>query len=86
MTNRGTLYAAILAHPDEDTPRLVFADWLEENGEARCAAFIRKQMDLAKVPEWDPLFVRSWYQDRDAITGRVFRHWHRRGVCGTRRL
>jgi uncharacterized protein (TIGR02996 family) len=86
MTDRDALYAAILAHADEDTPRLVFADWLEENGDASYAAFIRKQIKLAKVPEWDPLWLQAWHQDRDAITGRGFRHWHRREVCGTRRL
>jgi len=27
----------ILAHPDDDGPRLVFADWLEERGECERA-------------------------------------------------
>jgi uncharacterized protein (TIGR02996 family) len=70
VSDRDALFAAILAHPDEDTPRLVFADWLEENGQADYAAFIRKQIELAKVPEWDPLWVRAWHRDRDAVTGR----------------
>ncbi len=72
MNDREALYAAILAHPDEDTPRLVFADYLEENGDAKYAAFIRKQIDLAQVPEWDALWVRAWNRDRDALTGRGF--------------
>ncbi len=68
MSDRGALYASILAS-DEDTPRLVFADWLE-NGDAKYAAFIRKQIELARVlPEWDPLWIQAWYNDRDAITG-----------------
>lgn len=70
MDDRAALYAAILAHPDEDTPRLVFADWLEENGEEKYAAFIRKQIELAKVPKWDAASVGAWYGDRDALTGR----------------
>jgi uncharacterized protein (TIGR02996 family) len=30
MTDADALLAAILAHPDEDTPRLAYADWLDE--------------------------------------------------------
>jgi len=32
MSDEPALRAAILAHPDEDTPRLAYADWLDENG------------------------------------------------------
>jgi uncharacterized protein (TIGR02996 family) len=50
---RAHLLAAVRAHPDEDTPRLVYADWLQEYGDdadrAR-AEFIRVQVELAKVP------------------------------------
>lgn len=35
MTDGDALLAAILAHPDEDTPRLAYADWLDENGGAQ---------------------------------------------------
>lgn len=41
---------AIMAQPDEDTPRLVYADWLDEQGEAALSAraeFIRLQCRLA---------------------------------------
>lgn len=41
--------AAIVAEPDEDTPRLVAADFLEENGDPARAAFIRLQVDLAQL-------------------------------------
>ncbi len=41
--------AAILAEPDDDTVRLVAADFLEENGDADRAAFIRIQCALARV-------------------------------------
>lgn len=41
--------AAIVAEPDEDTPRLVAADFLEENGDPVRAAFIRLQVDLAQL-------------------------------------
>ncbi|HEY1190616.1 MAG TPA: TIGR02996 domain-containing protein, partial [Gemmata sp.] len=44
MSDRDALMAAIAAHPDEDTPRLVFADWLDENGDPERAEFVRAQI------------------------------------------
>src|SRR5262245_47210872 len=38
--------AAINAHLDDDTPRLVFADWLQENGDEARAEFIRIQCEM----------------------------------------
>ena len=38
----------INAHLDEDTPRLVFADWLQENGDEPRAEFIRLQCAAAR--------------------------------------
>jgi len=40
---------AVVAEPDEDLPRLAFADWLEEHGDAERAAFIRTQVELARL-------------------------------------
>lgn len=47
MTDGPSLLAAILASPDEDTPRLMYADWLQEHGEDERAEFIRVQCDKA---------------------------------------
>jgi uncharacterized protein (TIGR02996 family) len=46
------LLAAVFAAPDDDLPRLVLADYLEENGEADRAALIRVSCELEqkKVP------------------------------------
>jgi uncharacterized protein (TIGR02996 family) len=41
MTDGDALYRAILARPEDDTPRLVYADWLDENGHVEEAEFIR---------------------------------------------
>jgi uncharacterized protein (TIGR02996 family) len=41
--------AAILADPDDDTARLVAADFLEENDDTNRAAFIRIQVALARL-------------------------------------
>src|SRR5262245_53579877 len=48
------LQAAVIAHPDEDTPRLMFADWLQENGQADHAEFIRAQIEALRLPAADP--------------------------------
>ncbi|HEV3384748.1 MAG TPA: TIGR02996 domain-containing protein, partial [Gemmata sp.] len=45
MSDRDALHAAICANPDDDTPRLVFADWLDEHGEAKRAAYIRASIE-----------------------------------------
>jgi uncharacterized protein (TIGR02996 family) len=50
MTDGDALHAAILAAPDDDTPRLVYADWLDENGHPERAEFIRVQVALAHTP------------------------------------
>jgi uncharacterized protein (TIGR02996 family) len=44
----------IVANIDEDTPRLAYADWLEENGQSERAEFIRVQVERANLPAWDP--------------------------------
>jgi uncharacterized protein (TIGR02996 family) len=41
------LLADILEYPEDDTPRLIYADWLDEHGEADRAEFIRVQCGLA---------------------------------------
>jgi len=43
---------AILESPDDDTPRLIFADWLEERGNPR-GTFIRLQCQRAKMTRYD---------------------------------
>jgi uncharacterized protein (TIGR02996 family) len=62
MSDRDALLSAICAQPDEDTPRLVFADWCDEYGEPERAAFIRAQVELARTPSWEPFAVRyRWH-------------------------
>lgn len=41
MTTREALLKAVLANPDDDLPRLVYADWLEENDKQVAADYIR---------------------------------------------
>jgi len=51
VSDEAALLAAILAFPDEDTPRLIYADWLQEHGQEERAEFVRVQCELAKLPE-----------------------------------
>jgi uncharacterized protein (TIGR02996 family) len=39
--------------PDDDGPRLMYADWLDENGQPERAEFIRLQCALARLPDED---------------------------------
>ena len=51
MTDRDALLASICASPDEDTPRLAFADFFDEQGgkaNQLLARFIRLQIELAR--------------------------------------
>jgi uncharacterized protein (TIGR02996 family) len=54
MADRDALFQAILYAPDDDAPRLVFADWLDENGDPDRAEFIRVQCRLARLPFYEP--------------------------------
>jgi uncharacterized protein (TIGR02996 family) len=44
----------ILEQPDDDGPRLIYADWLDEHGEPARAEFIRVQIELARLPRDHP--------------------------------
>lgn len=71
MSVLDALYQAVLAEPADDTPRLVYADALEEAGEADRAWFVRGQVELARSAEWEPAWVRaSFYpHERALISG-----------------
>jgi uncharacterized protein (TIGR02996 family) len=47
VSDEEALLRAIWAEPDDDAPRLVYAEWLEENGQSERAEFIRVQCVLA---------------------------------------
>ncbi len=54
--DRDTFIRQIIATPAEDGPRLVFADWLDEQGEADRAEFIRIQIERSVLePKLLPL-------------------------------
>ena len=70
MSDEKALLAAIWEHPHEDTPRLVYADWLQENGQPERAEFIRVQCEMAKLAEDDPRFRTA-----RAASNRLSKKW-----------
>ncbi|MBP3960723.1 TIGR02996 domain-containing protein [Gemmata sp. G18] len=54
LSDRESLLAAIIADPEEDTPRLMFADWLKENGDPDRGEFIRLQVEAAHAEPFSP--------------------------------
>jgi uncharacterized protein (TIGR02996 family) len=51
------LMAAVIADAEDDAPRLIYADWLEENGDPVRAEFIRVGCALADLSPADPRYV-----------------------------
>jgi uncharacterized protein (TIGR02996 family) len=54
MTDGDALRAAVAADPDEDLPRLMYADWLDENDQPDRAAFVRAQIEAARQEPFSP--------------------------------
>jgi len=84
VTDEASLLRAVLDHPAEDTPRLMYADWLQEHGQEARAEFIRVQCEIERVPsfrapECDPLRIREKQlmargEERDWFMPNVFAH------------
>jgi uncharacterized protein (TIGR02996 family) len=84
MTHADAFLAAIIVEPDADVHRLVMADWLDENGQAERADFIRAQCALA-APPWrvgrvydDPAWLRLHAREQELLSAeqdRVREEW-----------
>jgi uncharacterized protein (TIGR02996 family) len=68
------LLAAVRANPEDDSPRLVCADWLEENGDPDRARFIRAQCELARLPARDRRRQELFWL-ADGLEARCGNHW-----------
>jgi uncharacterized protein (TIGR02996 family) len=58
------LLQAVLAEPDDDDVRLVYADWIEDNDDPERAEFIRLQIERARRPRHDPARWRPGERER----------------------
>src|SRR5829696_3648603 len=72
MSERDLLLKAVCENPDDDTPRLVFADWLQEHDEEERAEFIRLQVRHAEL-------LRHAVQDADGLARRARELWLQHG-------
>jgi uncharacterized protein (TIGR02996 family) len=63
----------IKERPDDDTPRLVYADWLDEQGDADRAEFIRVQCELERGPDDAP--VSELRKRARALEKKYARRW-----------
>src|SRR5215475_14572779 len=86
MSMQSAFLADICANPDDDTPRLVYADWLDENGDPERAHFIRVQCRLARLRRYDlerydlegeeeallDKHGKKWLKPLARVTARVF--------------
>lgn len=70
MNERDALVRAICDNPDDDTPRLVFADWLQEHGEEARAEFVRVQVRFAEL-------LRHGVPDADGLGARARELWQK---------
>src|SRR5262245_9393769 len=59
--------ARIRELPDDDGPRLIFADWPDEQGDPR-GECIRVQVALARLPEHDRRRLKLARIERDLLT------------------
>ncbi|MBY0460196.1 MAG: TIGR02996 domain-containing protein [Gemmataceae bacterium] len=50
MDDNAAFIQSIAEDPACDTRRLVYADWLDENGDPRAADFLRAELELAQLP------------------------------------
>lgn len=60
---------AIVATPADETLRLVFADWLEENGHPAQAEWVRKTRKVR--PEFYRSHMRWWVWESTLLTNNV---------------
>ncbi len=74
MNDHDALLRAIGEHPEEDTPRLMYADWLEENDDPDRADFVRNQVELGRLDLNDPARFPLVWKNKRYLTDFV-PHW-----------
>ncbi len=58
--------AEVIADPDNDIPRLIYADWLEEQGSPR-GEFIRVQCELNQISDLDPRWLDLQFRSNELL-------------------
>jgi uncharacterized protein (TIGR02996 family) len=87
---RNAFLQGIRAEPDEDAHRLVYADWLDDQGDAGRAEFIRVQCELARPPQDARRHAELAAREKELLeahrlawTDLAFADWlgHRKAAC-----
>jgi uncharacterized protein (TIGR02996 family) len=100
MSEEDALLAAIYANHDDDTPRLVYADWLDEHGQHERAELIRLPFELGRLEYYSWPWVRlrdrgteiesklrdQWLPHLDAEGKKRVRLWFGRGLLEVVRI
>src|SRR5262245_54845051 len=68
MTKEDDFLAHICEQPEDDTPRLIYADWLEDHGNHARAEFIRSQIELARLTSDSPRRRQLAAQARELLS------------------
>ena len=63
-TDERALLSAIAANLDDDLPRLAYADWLDEHGQADRAEFIRLECEQARIHDDPVVGPNEWDNPR----------------------
>ncbi len=75
MTTAEAFLEDIIANPADDTPRLIYADWLEENEQSERAELIRVQIRIQECLAADSTSGLHDLFDREAeLLGLLFGH------------
>lgn len=73
MTTPDAILRAIADHPWDETPRLLYADWLDDAGQPERAEFVRVQVGLDRFAAGDParrpLVVRHLHFLKEFVPG-----------------
>jgi uncharacterized protein (TIGR02996 family) len=64
------LHRAIIESTEDDLPRLVYADWLDEHGQPERAEFIRVQVELARLAADNPVRKALESRERDLLAAK----------------
>jgi uncharacterized protein (TIGR02996 family) len=76
MSLEAAFLSDIITNPDDDTPRLVYADWLDDHGDSARAEFIRVQCRLARMAEAHSHYAPLHRRARELL------HAHRQRFLG----
>ncbi len=74
MTDGQALRREVVRNPDDDTLRLIYADWLDENGRPERAALIRAQVEEAAAEPFSPA-ARAAAGRAEPILRKNHRRW-----------